>query len=293
MALKGFLDSKTEQYNQPGFIENDPVLIPHLFSRKQDIEIMGFFAAILAWGQRKTIINKCRELIDRMSGAPYDFIINHQDADLKSLLGFKHRTFNDTDLLYFVSFFKEHYQLFDSLEDAFLPNRTGIIKQDIFREDFMDEMAVLPVENEVSSSPCYLNELHAGAGKVETSLNHFRTYFFSQPDYPQRTIKHISSPKQKSTCKRLNMFLRWMVRTDNKGVDFGIWKRISPAELICPCDVHVDRTARKLGLINRKQTDWLTALELTNELRKFDPADPVKYDFALFGLGIEGFFNEY
>ncbi len=246
--LQLFLDSKVSQYNQPNFIENDPIVIPHQFKKKQDIEIMGFFAAVLAWGQRKTIINKCWELIERMDNSPFDFIQNHQETDLEALLGFKHRTFNDTDLLYFVSFFRQHYQNSESLEDAFYTGKNST---------------------------------------AETMLNHFRSYFFSLPDFPRRTIKHVSSPQQKSTCKRLNMFLRWMVRKDENGVDFGIWQKIKPADLICPCDLHVDRVARKLKLITRKQTDWQTALELTEKLREFDPKDPAKYDFALFGLGIE------
>jgi len=247
--LKSFLDSKNAQYNRPEFIQNDPVSIPHLFTKKQDIEIMGFWAATLAWGQRVTIINKCKELIGLMDGAPYDFIMNHEEVDLKKLLKFKHRTFNDIDTLYFIAFFRYHYSNFDSLEDAFV----------------------------ASDSP----------NGVEESLNHFRKYFFSLPDHPHRTMKHVSSPSQKSTCKRLNMFLRWMVRKDDCGVDFGIWKKLKPADLICPCDLHVDRVSRNLGLITRKQTDWQTAIELTERLREFDPMDPVKYDFALFGLGIE------
>ena len=199
--------------------------------------------------ERVTIINKCKELIALMDGAPYDFIINHEEPDLKKLLHFKHRTFNDTDTLYFISFFRYHYSRHESLEDAFVPS----------------------------------NHIQG----VEASLNHFRSYFFSLPDYPHRTQKHVSSPSQKSTCKRLNMFLRWMVRKDDCGVDFGIWNRLKPADLIMPCDLHVDRVARKLQLIIRKQTDWQTAVELTARLREFDPLDPVKYDFALFGLGIE------
>jgi len=253
LALKDFLDFKVEQYNQPGFITNDPICIPHRFSKKQDIEIAAFFAAILAWGQRKTIINKCTELFERMDNDPYNFMLQHSDDELKRLLNFKHRTFNDTDLLYFVSFFKHHYSFSDTLETAFLPH------------DFADHDSFT----------------------AEHALNHFRSYFFSLPDSPRRTIKHISSPLQKSTCKRLNMFLRWMVRKDSKGVDFGVWNTIHPSDLICPCDVHVDRVARRLNLITRKQTDWRTAVELTEELRKFDPQDPVKYDFALFGLGVE------
>lgn len=253
LALKDFLDVKVAQYNRPGFIANDPICIPHRFSKKQDIEITAFFAAVLAWGQRKTIINKCTELFQRMDNDPYHFMLQHSDNDLKGLLNFKHRTFNDTDLLYFVSFFKHHYAKHESLETAFLP------------EYFQEEINFTG----------------------ENALNHFRTYFFSLPDSPRRTVKHISSPLQKSTCKRLNMFLRWMVRHDDQGVDFGLWKSILPAHLICPCDVHVDRVSRRLGLITRKQTDWRTAMELTEELRKFDASDPVKYDFALFGLGVE------
>ena len=247
--LKSFLDSKVAQYNRPDFIKNDPVSIPHLFSKKQDIEIMGFWAATLAWGQRVTIINKCKELISLMDGAPYDFIMNHQEPDLKKLLHFKHRTFDEIDTVYFISFFRYHYSNHNTLEDAFVPPG--------------------PLQG------------------VEASLNHFRKYFFSLPDHPHRTMKHVSSPSQKSTCKRLNMFLRWMVRKDDCGVDFGIWNKIKPSELIMPCDLHVDRVARKLQLITRKQTDWQTAVELTERLKEFDPNDPVKYDFALFALGIE------
>ncbi|MBC7746037.1 MAG: TIGR02757 family protein [Flavobacterium sp.] len=284
--LKSFLDDKVAQYNRPEFIENDPIAIPHQFSVQQDIEIMGFFASVLAWGQRKTIINKCIELIDRMDGAPYDFIINHQESDLQNLLEFKHRTFNDTDLLYFISFLEHHYNEYDSLEDAFLPAVSGLVKSKIFREEFK-ETRNFDLQDTVISETCMASELKTGEPDTEFMLNHFRAYFFSLPDFPERTKKHISSPMQKSTCKRLNMFLRWMVRKDSAGVDFGIWERIKPAVLICPCDVHVERVARKLNLISRKQTDWQTALELTLRLREFDAADPVKYDFALFGLGIE------
>lgn len=252
LSLKDFLDRKVEEYNRPDFIPNDPISIPHQFTEKQDIEIMGFFASILAWGQRKTIINKCNELIERMDGSPYDFIVNHGDEDLKSMLGFKHRTFNDTDLLYFISFFKYHYTHFTSLEDAFLQ---------------VEDMNVF---------------------SIEESLNSFKSYFFSLPDFPHRTRKHVSSPLQKSTCKRLNMFLRWMVRKDDMGVDFGIWDQIKPKDLICPCDVHVERVARKFGFIQSDKVNWKTAIELTDHLKELDPADPVKYDFALFGLGVAG-----
>ena len=266
--IKAFLDSKVIQYNHPGFIKNDPVSIPHLFTKKQDIEIIGLWAAVLAWGQRITIINKCHELIKMMDGTPYDFITNHQESDLKKLLKFKHRTFNDVDTLYFISFFKHHYANNDSLESAFIPNP-------------------FVLSDSEGSSKSNISANAPIAEPIEKYLNHFRNYFFSLPNYPHRTKKHISSPSQKSTCKRLNMFLRWMVRKDGCGVDFGIWEHIKPSELICPCDLHVDRVARKLNLITRKQTDWQTAVELTQRLREFDPADPVKYDFALFALGIE------
>lgn len=247
--LKELLDEKAAYYNNPSFIENDPISIPHLFTLNQDKEIMGFFASILAWGQRKTIINKCHDLIRRFSNEPYKFIKSHSDEDLKSLIGFKHRTFNDTDLLYFVDFFQRFYNEYDTLEDAFLQNG------------------------------CF--------STIEESLIKFEKKFFNHPNSPARTRKHVATPERNSACKRLNMYLRWMVRSDNNGVDLGIWKRIPKSELICPIDVHVDRTARKLGLITRKQTDWKTAVELTENLKMFDSTDPVKYDFALFGLSID------
>ena len=276
--LATFLDAKVEQYNKPDFIANDPICIPHQYQLKQDIEIAAFFAAILAWGQRKTIINKCNELFLRMDNQPYQFMLNHSDADLKGLLGFKHRTFNDTDLLYFVSFFKHHYTNSSSLETAFIPSNRII-------PGYLPDLASNEIE--LASSPCAISNFSSTEVSAEQALNYFRAYFFSLPDFPRRTMKHISSPMQKSTCKRLNMFLRWMVRKDNAGVDFGIWNTIKPSSLVCPCDLHVDRVARRLELIKRKQTDWLTAVELTENLKKLDPNDPVKYDFALFGLGIE------
>ncbi|HPG10485.1 MAG TPA: TIGR02757 family protein [Chitinophagaceae bacterium] len=240
------LNEKADLYNQPSFIKNDPVSIPHLFTQKQDIEIAGFFAAIFAWGNRTTIIQKSKELLARMDNAPYDFCINHKAADLKKLIGFRHRTFNDTDLLYFISFQNQHYQKHKSLETAFVQN----------------------------------------GNTIEEMLAGFYRYFFSLEDVPERTRKHVATPEKGSTCKRLNMFLRWMVRKDKKGVDFGIWKNISPSRLICPIDVHVARVARNLGILNRKQTDWLAAIELTDYLRTLDKSDPVKYDFALFSLGV-------
>lgn len=250
--LKNFLDEKVIQFDNPDFIKDDPICIPHLFSRKQDIEIAGFFAAVFAWGIRKTIINKSKLLLQLMDDAPYDFIVNHQENDLKKLVGFCHRTFNDTDLLYFISFLKYHYSGHKSLETAFFTQR--IIKD--------------------------------SANVVEDSLNYFNQYFFSLEDVPSRTKKHIASPSKNSSCKRLNMFLRWMVRDDSKGVDFGLWKKINPSQLICPVDVHVARVSRHFNLLQRKQVDWTAAVELTGKLRTFDPNDPVKYDFALFSLGV-------
>ncbi|GEO09400.1 TIGR02757 family protein [Segetibacter aerophilus] len=248
--LKDFLDSKVEQYNTPAFIKDDPVCIPHLFTEKQDIEIAALFASIFAWGNRTIIIKKSKDLLQRMDNAPYDFIVNHTDNHLKALLGFKHRTFNDTDLLYFVEFLRHHYTHNKSLETAFT---NGMNKED---------------------------------ETTEQGLNHFFRYFFSLEDAPARTKKHIASPGKKSTCKRLNMFLRWMVRNDKKGVDFGIWKKISPAQLVCPIDVHVARVAYRFDLLQRNQIDWTAGVELTANLRFLDRADPVKYDFALFALGV-------
>lgn len=245
-----FLNSKVDLYNQPSFIAADPISIPHSFSKKQDIEIAGLFAAIFAWGNRTTIINKAKELMLLMDNAPYDFCLHHSPADLKSLEHFKHRTFNTTDLLYFVEFLQMHYQKFNSLEDAFVQKKR-------------------------------LNDI-----TIENYLVSFYEYFFSLDDVPDRTRKHVSTPAKKSSCKRLSMYLRWMVRNDNKGVDFGIWKKIKPSQLVCPLDLHVARVAKKMGLITRKQTDWETVLQLTHELRTLDPQDPAKYDFALFGLGV-------
>lgn len=246
--LKDFLEHKVLQYNNPSFIDSDPVCIPHSFSDSKDIEVMGFFASIFAWGQRRTIINKCEELAERMDHAPYDFISGHKDSDLKHLLGFKHRTFNDTDLLYCVDFFKRHYQENESLESAFFPTKNMT---------------------------------------VEEGLIYFHNYFFDDKNAPLRTKKHIPTPLRKSACKRLNMYLRWMVRNDGRGVDFGIWNKVSPKDLICPLDLHVERTAKKLNLLTRDKADWNAAQELTANLRSLDPLDPVKYDFALFGVSIE------
>ena len=248
--LHNFLNKKVAEYNQPLFIAADPICVPYLFTKKQDIEIAGFFAAIFAWGNRTTIINKSKELMSLMDNAPYHFCLNHTDNDLKKLLNFKHRTFNPTDLYYFIEFFKFHYSNHQSLETAFTKN---LKKTD---------------EN------------------IEYALNGFYEYFFSLEDVPKRTMKHIASPAKKATCKRLCMYLRWMVRKDNNGVDFGIWENIKPSQLIVPLDVHVARVARHFNLIDRNATDWQTAVELTNEMKKLDKKDPAKYDFALFALGV-------
>ncbi len=247
--LKHFLNSKVDFYNKPSFIAQDPISIPHQFSKKQDIEIAGFFAAIFSWGNRTTIINKSKELMQLMDNAPHQFVLQHQQKDLKKLSGFKHRTFNTTDLLYCIEFFNMHYLENDSLENAFTKG------------------------------------LHKKDATIEKGLAGFYNYFFSLPDIPERTKKHIASPEKKSSCKRLNMYLRWMVRRDKKGVDFGIWKNISPSQLVMPIDVHVLRVAQKFNLLQNDKTDWQAALELTAYLRTLDAADPVKYDFALFGTG--------
>lgn len=263
-SLKDFLDTKADQYNRPSFIERDPISIPHRFSQKQDIEIMGFWAAVLAWGQRPVILKKTNELINLMDGAPYDFVRNHEERDLQRFLAFKHRTFNATDALYFLHFFRHYYQHNDSLEDAFLNDVTG---KPLLRTD----------------------SSRAAQQTVEQSLIAFHDRFCSLTDFfPERTRKHIATPARNSSCKRLLMFLRWMVRHDDRQVDFGLWTRLQPGQLIIPIDVHVNRVARRLGLLTRPQTDWKAALELTEALRAFDPVDPVRYDFALFGLGVEG-----
>jgi uncharacterized protein (TIGR02757 family) len=246
--LKAFLDKKFREYNKPAFIHNDPVSVPHRFKKRQDIEITGLWTAVLSWGQRITIINKSLQLFSLMDNSPFDFIANHSEKDLLRLLKFRHRTFNTTDTLYFIHFFQSWYSKHDSLEGLFCPDKND--------------------------------------ATIESGLNRFHRQFFSLPEAPSRTHKHIPSPAMGSACKRLNMFLRWMVRKDDAGIDFGIWNRISASQLICPCDIHVERVARKLGLITRKKADWKTAVELTANLRKLDPADPVKYDYALFGLGI-------
>jgi uncharacterized protein (TIGR02757 family) len=253
--LRQFLDRKVDEYNNLSFIPLDPVSIPHLFTKKQDIEIAGFFAATFAWGNRTTIINKCRELMKLMDNSPHDFMVHHKEKDRRRFIGFRHRTFNDTDLIYFLSFLQHHYIKHASLEEAFFPKK-------IFNEQ--------DPEIEI----------------MEKALNYFYTYFFSLEYVPVRTKKHVASPTKNSGCKRLNMYLRWMIRNDGRGVDFGIWKKANASQLIIPLDVHVARVAKHFKLLTRPNADWQSALELTANLRTFDKNDPVKYDFALFALGI-------
>jgi uncharacterized protein (TIGR02757 family) len=249
--MKLFLDEKFHLFCLKDFIPQDPISIPHQFSKKQDIEIIAFWTAIISWGNRKSIINSALKLVEYMDKSPYQFMLNHTPKDLKKFEHFVHRTFQPTDALGFINFFHRHYNNFDSLEDAFLTNGR-----------FLD---------------------------IKTSLIHFNQYVFEDTDnIASRTKKHIASPANKATCKRMNMFLRWMVRNNNEGVDFGLWNRIPSAHLMMPLDVHVERVARHYGLITRKQSDWETVEELTKNLRKYDPSDPVKYDFALFGMGVSG-----
>ncbi|HRI59717.1 MAG TPA: TIGR02757 family protein [Saprospiraceae bacterium] len=251
-SLIAFLNDAVRRYNTPDFIANDPISAPHRFAGLQDREITGFWAATLAWGQRKTIIQSANRLVELMDGAPYDFIVNHIEQDRARFLDFKHRTFQATDTLWFLEFFQQFYRRHTSLEHAFA------------------------------------RHLEPGDLTIENALRGFHRDFFDHPYAPDRTRKHVATPARGSTCKRLNMFLRWMVRKDAAGVDFGLWNSIRPSQLLIPLDVHVERVARRLGLLHRKQTDWPAVLELTENLRAFDPEDPVKYDFALFGLGVLG-----
>ncbi|MCB0699569.1 MAG: TIGR02757 family protein [Chitinophagales bacterium] len=249
IPIKKLLDEKVRLYNQPSFIKGDPISVPHRFTKQQDIEIAGLFAAVLAWGNRTTIINNCNKLMQWMDNNPHEFIINHHESDLKTFLKFVHRTFNATDLLYFIHLLKYHYTQHDSLEDAFVPAKK-------YNEE-----------------------------TVEQALIHFHNYFFSI-EHPERTRKHIATPARKSACKRINMYLRWMVRKDKQGVDFGIWKKIKPHQLVCPLDVHVARVATRLELIDNEKSDWKNAILLTERLREMNPKDPAVYDYALFGLGM-------
>jgi uncharacterized protein (TIGR02757 family) len=248
-SIKELLDEKLYEYNVKGFIENDPVLIPHRFSRKEDIEIAGFFAATIAWGNRKSIITNATQLMSLMEDAPYEFVTQHSAKDLKPFESFVHRTFKGHDAVYFVKSLKRIYQKHGGLEAAFAGG------------------------------------INNGTESVKNAIEHFRKLFLSLSHEP-RLEKHVSDPGRNSSAKRLCMYLRWMVRSDNSGVDFGIWKSIKPSQLCLPLDVHTGTVSRKLGLLKRKQNDWKAVTEITEQLKQFDPADPVKYDFALFGLGV-------
>ncbi len=246
--LYDLLEEKALLYNNQAFIETDPISIPHFFSKKEDVEIAAFLAATLAWGQRVTIISKGKDLMSRMDYAPYDFICNASDRDISTFASFVHRTFQGDDCMYFMYALQQIYKQYGGLENVF-------------------------------------NSGYLADHSIKESIVHFREIFFSF-EHLSRTRKHVPDPVKGSAAKRINMFLRWMVRTDNAGVDFGLWKRFNMADLICPLDLHSGRVARRLGLLARKQDDWQAAEELIYNLRTFDPYDPVKYDFALFGLGI-------
>ena len=253
--IKSFLEEKVELYNHPNFIESDPIQIPHLFSIKEDIEISGFLSATIAWGNRKMLIKNAHRMMDLMGNAPYDFVMSHTENDLERLETFVHRTFKSLDFQYFIKSLKNIYTNHNGLEAVFCNGQ--------------------------------LNNIDSRA--MQSAISEFKKVFFELP-HLSRTEKHISDPMGNSAAKRINMFLRWMIRQDNKGVDLGIWKSISPSQLSCPLDVHSGNVARKLGLLKRTQNDGKALLELDSKLRLYDPNDPVKYDFALFGLGVfEGF----
>lgn len=245
--LKSFLDEKVIEYNNSKFIESDPIQIPHKFKEKEDIEISGFLTSTIAWGNRKMIIKNADRMMELMGGSPYDFILNYKERDLEAFNGFVHRTYNSRDFLFFIKSLRNIYENHGGLESVFRK----------FPEDDTNKR----------------------------NIHHFKKVFFELP-HEQRTTKHVSDPLKGSASKRINMFLRWMVRNDNAGVDFGIWSHLRASKLSCPLDVHSGNVARKLGLLNRKQNDWKALVELDTSLRKLDPIDPVKYDFALFGLGV-------
>lgn len=245
--LKDFLDEKVAQYNHPSFLENDPIQIPHTFSKKEDIEISGFLTATIAWGNRKSIITNAQRMMQLLDNAPHDFVLNHSSTDLESLDPFVHRTFNGIDFRYFIKSLRNIYQNHGGLESVFAE--------------------------------------HQEKDSLQSAISKFKTVFFELP-YAKRSEKHVSDPIKGSAAKRINMFLRWMVRDNSTGVDFGIWKSLKSNQLSCPLDVHSGNVARKLELLNRKQNDAKALMELDQNLRKLDSEDPVKYDFALFGLGV-------
>lgn len=245
--LKKFLDEKVILYNNPNFIESDPIQIPHLFTLKEDIEIAGFLAATISWGNRKIIIQNSHKMMQIMGNSPFDFIINHKEKDLEKLNSFVHRTFNSIDFEYFIKSLKNIYINHNGLEAVFAKNQENV--------------------------------------SMQQSISGFKKVFF-ELDHQSRSQKHVSDPNNNSAAKRINMFLRWMVRDDKNGVDFGLWKSISASQLSCPLDVHSGNVARKLNLLSRIQNDGKALLELDTNLRRLDKNDPVKYDFALFGLGV-------
>jgi uncharacterized protein (TIGR02757 family) len=246
-SLRDFLNQKVEQYNRPEFLSSDPIQIPHMFSDRRDIEISGFLTATIAWGNRKSIINNATQLMDLLDRSPYQFVAQHQGSDLRGIRNFVHRTFNGTDLLYFLRALQHIYREYGGMEPLF--------------------------------------HSHARRDSLQHAISEFRSLFFTL-EHQKRTEKHVSDPGKGSAAKRINMFLRWMVRDAKSGVDFGIWKSLNPAQLSCPLDVHSGNVARKLGLLTRKQNDARAVAELDENLRILDPEDPVKYDFALFGLGV-------
>ncbi len=247
LEIREFLNEKATFYEQPKFIETDPVQIPHFFTKNEDMEIAGFLTATISWGNRKSILTNAHKLMELLGNAPYDFIQNHTDTDLRNLEGFVHRTFNSKDLAYFIKALQNMYRKYGDLE--------GFFKQ-------------------------FNNENH-----LQNAIHYFKKEFFSLP-HQTRTEKHVSDPQKNSAAKRINMFLRWMIRDAKAGVDLGIWKSLSPAQLSCPLDVHSGNVARKLNLLSRKQNDAKALYELDVKLRLLDPSDPVKYDYALFGLGV-------
>ncbi len=245
--LKEFLDEKVELYNRTAFIEHDPISIPHRYTEKGDIEIAGFLAATIAWGNRKMILKNSVRMMEILDDSPFEFIVSSSDCELDQAVRFVHRTFNLVDLAYFLKALRHIYRNKGGLETIF--------------------------------------ETHKTPGSLQPAIHELHKIFFELP-HEKRTERHVSDPFKGSAAKKINMFLRWMVRKDNRGVDFGIWEKISPSQLFIPLDIHSGNTARSLGLLRRKANDWKAVAELTAVLREFDPEDPVKYDFALFGLGV-------
>ena len=246
--LKALLDEAYDRYAHPGFIDADPIRIPKRFSKRTDAEVIGFLTATIAWGQRVTIIANAQRLVDLMDEAPHDFVMHASDAELARLDHFVHRTFNGTDARQFITSIRHLYTVYGGLENAFLEDRR--------------------------------------MGDMGAAIARFKARFF-EPAHPARTRKHVADPSKGSNAKRINMYLRWMVRPDDRGVDLGLWKRIPASALHVPLDVHTGRVARELGLLKRTQDDWKSVVELTEKLREFDPLDPVKYDIALFGIGVD------